>query len=237
MFMRVVLSVALGLLLALIPACEAPPPPSSPQSSAPPMQAEVPEYLVGVVLDLSGSYEEKMLGGEGKAWKFFMGVISKMFLDRSDNNDRLVIAQISARPRAMLWEGSPASLRQEFGGAGGFKTFVRKHSDPSGSRVHDSIADMVDYVTNYPGVKEGKTKTAIFVLSDMEDNFPDSPGSERRLCASLKNYAAVKGVVGFYWVEHAFTAKWKGNLQQVGFKNPVVESGIVSNPTLPNFEQ
>lgn len=193
------------------------------------------EYLVAVVLDLSGSYQRLMLD-EGKAWHFFNAVINRFFQDRAGSDDRIVIAQISATPKALLWEGTPMNLRRDFPNAAAFKDYLSKHSHPAGSRVHDSIADMVEYVNDYPGVKEGKTRTAVFVLSDMDNNIGGEE-SKKRLLSSLDTYAKRNGTVGMYWVEGRLLGEWKRHLQTCGFKSSVVESDIVSQPTLPSFDQ
>ena len=54
---------------------------------------------------------------------------------------------------------------------------------------------MLEYMAVYPGVANGETKSAVFVLSDMDDTIGDDRSKER-LDEELKRYSATKGVVG-----------------------------------------
>src|SRR6185369_3515131 len=69
------------------------------------------EYVLTVVLDLSGSFRQLL---DEKAWAFLCQVIDRYFEDRIGHNDKLIIAQLSASERALLWQGTPLELRQEF---------------------------------------------------------------------------------------------------------------------------
>lgn len=195
------------------------------------------EYLIAVAIDLSGSYQELMLGGNGKAWQFIGGLINSLSMARAGADDRIIISQISGSKKALLWEGSLQSLRRDFPSAQAFRSFLLGKAEATGSRVHESVGDLVDYITEYPGVKEGKTKSALFILSDMEDNFPDSESTKQRLISSFRSYAKTGGMVGIYWCDSQFCGEWKRHLTEAGFKNVIVESAIVAAPSLPRFEE
>jgi hypothetical protein len=111
-----------------------------------------------------------------------------------------------------------------------------KRSNPYGSRIYDGIGDALDYLLSEPGVADGKTRAALFVLSDFEDNFPEPEKSEKRVVQGLTTFAKKKGVVGFYFLEHPRVPTWRAHLQEAGVKNWVCESEIVAYPPLPSFE-
>jgi hypothetical protein len=185
---------------------------------------------------MSGSYSEQMRTDSGKAYRFLMRVVDAFFRDRIGSNDRIVITQISSVDRAMLWDGSPRALREEFPSPDAFRDFLLAHSNPNGSRVHDSIADALDYMMDRPGVAQKTTKSAVIVLSDMQENFPEPERSMARLTQALASYGRLGGVVGLYWVDQTLVPGWRKRLQSAGLRSWVVESDIVASPTLPNFE-
>ena len=79
-------------------------------------------------------------------------------------------------------------------------------------------------------VPRGKTRTAVFVLSDFDDNFPNPEKSEKRVADSLKAFAKTNGVVGFYFLEHPRVPLWRDHLRKSGIKQWVCESEIVAYP-------
>ena len=193
------------------------------------------DYLLAVVVDMSGSYAAQMTS-DGRAYKFLMHLVERFFRDRIGSNDRIIIAQVSGTEKALLWDGSPRALRQEFASAKAFADFLQSRSNPAGSRIHDGIAETLEYVMDFPSVASGKTKSAMFVLSDMDDNFPDSDSSKARLVQALSEYAKTGGVVGFYWVDHALVSGWRQSLKAAGLNTSVVESEISAQPPIPTFD-
>ncbi len=192
------------------------------------------EYLVLIALDLSGSFADKMTR-EGKGYEFTMRVADRYFRNSIGTSNRIVIAQLSATDRALLWDGTPVQLRQDFATAGDFRDFLLKKSHPAGSRIYAGIADAFDYVLTDPSVMGGKTRTAVFVLSDFDDNLSGSQG-EQRLVQSLSAFAKTSGVVGFYFLDHVRVPTWRQHLRQSGIRQWVCESEIVAYPPLPSFE-
>lgn len=182
---------------------------------------------------MSGSYAHLMTQ-DGKAYRFTLRVADK-YLRRMDPNDRLIITQLSATEKALQWDGSPIALRRSFPTANAFRDFLLSKSDPAGSRVHDGIADTLDYLLANPRIASGKTRSAVFVLSDFLDNAPDSEKSKERLLKSLAGYGRAGGVVGFYWVDQSLVLEWRRQLNDAGVQHFVVESEIVADPPLPNF--
>ena len=192
------------------------------------------QYVVAVILDLSGSFASFMMEG-GKAWSFATHVIDHFFRERLGSQDALVIAQVSATGKPLLWDGEPYRLRQSFEDAGAFHAFLRQKSDPNGSRIYEGLAAALKYVLAYPGVSNGNARSAVLILSDMYD----TTGSEEAKTALLKQLAAyghVDGAVGMYWVDTNLVGDWRTHLQDAGIKNAIVTADIVDNPPLPNFE-
>jgi hypothetical protein len=221
----------LGLVsLAAVCGCE----PRREQHVSPLAQDEI-ENVVVILLDMSGSYAARS-GADGEAYGFALQVVDRYFRNSIGSNDRLVLAQISGTEKSLLWEGTPIQLRQKFSTADEFHRFLQAKSSPHGSRVHSGAADALDYVLAFPGVANDTTRSAVFVLSDMLDNFPDSEQSKQRLLRSLAAYSQSGGAVGLYWVDSSLLAEWRANLRNAGIKNFVVESEIVADPALPTFE-
>ncbi len=54
------------------------------------------------------------MANQGQAHKFLMRVIDQYFRNSIGANNRIVIAQLSATQPALLWDGSPVDLRQQF---------------------------------------------------------------------------------------------------------------------------
>jgi hypothetical protein len=193
------------------------------------------EYMVLIAVDMSGSFADLMTR-DGKGYEFTMRVADRYFRNSIGSNNRLIIAQLSATDRALLWDGTPVQLRQDFPSANEFRQFLLKKSHPAGSRIYDGIADAFDYVLSDPSVASGKTRTAVFVLSDFDDNFPNPEKSEKRVADSLKAFAKTNGVVGFYFLEHPRVPMWRDHLRKSGIKQWVCDSEIVAYPPLPSFE-
>lgn len=196
------------------------------------------EYVLAVVIDMSGSFADQMKAEDGKAYRFFLQLVDRYFRNRVGANDRLILTQLSGAgsKRALLWDGQPRALQQDFPDAKTFHAFLLKNADPSGSRVHDAIADTLDYLVAYPGVASGKSRSALFVLSDMLENSAHPEQAKDRALQALATYGRLRGVVGLYWVEHSLVPSWRTHLREAGLKSYVVESDIVSRPQLPTFE-
>ncbi len=191
-------------------------------------------YVVTILLDLSGSFSE-MMAKKGKAYEFALAVIDRYFRDRVGSRDKIIIAQISRNKRALLWEGTPAQLRHEFPTPESFRDFLLAKADPSGSLVNEAIARALEYMMGDPQISSGKAKSALFVLSDMEDNGPDPTTSEQRVCQALANYAKLRCAAGFYYVDQDIIPVWQRRLTEAGFKDVRVKAGFAM-PDLPNFE-
>lgn len=194
------------------------------------------DTMVVIAVDLSGSFADRMTR-DAKGYEFTMRVVDNYFRNSVGTKNRIVIAQLSAPGlQSLLWDGTPIELRRDFPTASDFCGFLQKKSHPAGSRIHDGVADAIDYVLSDAGVAKGKTRSALFVLSDFDDNIPGTMQSEQRLVKGLKAFGQKNGVVGFYFLEHGKVPTWRQHLQQSGIKNWVCESDIVAYPPLPSFE-
>jgi hypothetical protein len=185
------------------------------------------EYVVTLVVDMSGSFDQMMTEG-GYAYQWALRLIDRYFKDRIGNADRLIISQISANETALLWEGSPHELRKTFGTPKAFAQFLRERSHPAGSSVHKAIADSIEYMIDRP-----HQRSALFVLSDMSDTGP-ADGREKAV-DMLRKFGQQGGVVGLYYVAPPFVAGWKADLANAGVRESCVESIIVANPRFPSF--
>src|SRR5437773_873358 len=64
------------------------------------------EYLIVIAVDMSGSLTYLMTR-DGKGCEFTMRVADQYFRTSIGSNNRLIIAQLSATDRALLWDGTP----------------------------------------------------------------------------------------------------------------------------------
>src|SRR5262245_32506304 len=94
------------------------------------------DYLVVIAVDLSGSFADLMTR-DGKGYEFTMRVADKYFRNSIGTTNRIVIAQLSGTERALLWDGTPVQLRQDFPTAANFRDFLLKKSNAGGSRIYD----------------------------------------------------------------------------------------------------
>jgi hypothetical protein len=189
------------------------------------------EYVLTIVLDMSISFRELM---DDKAWTFLCQIIDRYFQERIGHNDKLILAQLSASDRALLWMGTPLELRQEFKSATEFRAWVESKADPNGSNLHDGIVQAVEYTLT--DAASGKGKSAVMILSDMIDS-KGADGRERAVSA-LAKVGKSGGGVGLYYVDVQQCALWKKLLHDAGVPdaNVIVEADIVGHPNLPRFE-
>lgn len=192
-------------------------------------------YVCVVAVDLSGSFQHQMADG-GKAYEFLMTVLKRYFDSHSATGDKIIIAQLSGTQRSLLWEGTPRELRIEFPSAQSFRDFLLRKADPNGSMIHDGVRHAIDYVASDPLVASGKAQSAVFVLSDMLDNAPDSAGSQQRLVQSIAAYGRQGHVIGLYYVDQLQVAPWRQYLRDAGLSDYRVEPEFYGSPPLPVFD-
>lgn len=192
------------------------------------------EYVIAVLVDLSGSFLDKMTDG-GQAHTFMLALIDRYFRDRIGTNDQIIIAQISATPdRSLVWQGTPTELRKQFPNAGAFGDFLRSKADPNGSHVHNALVQTLEYVMSQPTVASGTAKSAIFALSDMIDSNKAPDAARRRAVRVLQEYAKLGGMVCLYFVDQRLVPVWQRELQHTGLAFRV--DSEIRRPTLPSFE-
>ena len=80
------------------------------------------------------------------------------------NNDYLVVSQLSGNRQALLWQGSPRQLRNEFTNIGEWAKFMDKKSDIAGSRIWDGLSDSLEIVMTDPSIVEQPHKSSARVL-------------------------------------------------------------------------
>lgn len=220
--------IGIGLIaLFVVVGCES----RAPEKPAPVFDQQC-DYMLEVVVDVTGSYVDIL---EKKGFPLLLATCDHYFAGRVGANDRMVIARIGGTTKTLLWDGPPMALRESFADAKAFRAFLEQEAG-GGSRVHDSVADAVQYVIDFPGV--AKEKTCVMVLSDMDDNFPDADKTRARMLKILGDYAKKGGSVGFYFVDQHFVPGLRRDLASCGFKHPpVVEDAIVVSPQLPRFSE
>ena len=114
-------------------------------------------------VDESGSFNDKRKPG-GKGLEFANRTITHYFQNRLGNNDYLVVSQLSGNRQALLWQGSPRQLRNEFTNIGEWAEFMDKKSDIAGSRIWDGLSDSLEIVMTDPSIVEQPHKSSARVL-------------------------------------------------------------------------
>jgi hypothetical protein len=196
--------------------------------------SEESRFKFALVIDMTGSFAEFM-ADQGKAHQVLLEVVDRYFRDTIGSHDRIIIAQISAKQPALIWDGTPLELRQQFDPQK-FAAFLRGHSDPNASPVHEALAETLEYLMADPAVATGKTKPIVLVLSDMQDTSPTTTELKERLLRDLRNFGKLDGTFAIYFCDQQLASRWKKGLADAGVKHLLVESGIVTTPSLPSFE-
>lgn len=198
--------------------------------------ADDSEYFLTILLDFSGSFEEKMLN-DGKAYEFCLAVLDKYFSDRSGVSDTIVLAQISGANKTLLWQGSPLEMRRTFLSPDNFRDYIKQRADSNGSPVYRAVRSCIRYVMSEPRVQNGKAKACLLVLSDLLDNDVDRKESGKRMLEALTEFGKAGHVLGLYFVDQEVLPGWRKWLsEKSGIRDFRVESEIVDNPTLPEFD-
>jgi hypothetical protein len=195
------------------------------------------EFVLTIAVDMSASFQP-LMAEDGKAWAFVCQIIDRYFRDRLGNNDKLILAQLSGNERALLWQGTPLELRQEFPSASAFRDWVMSKADPKSSHVYEGIAQAVEYTRADQVVAGGKGKAAVFVICDMIDNTPDNGAARERAVNALANVGKQGGVLGLYFVDVQLCPLWGQLLRDAGVPegNVCIQADIVGHPALPSFD-
>lgn len=195
---------------------------------------EVDQHVVMIVMDLSGSFAQKM-AENGSAFDFATHVLDRYFRHRDALNDRIILAQISGTKRSLMWEGTPLELRREFPSAAEFREFLLSEADGGGSLVNDGVCNAIEYLAYHPRYGNGRSRSVTLILSDMDDT-GSQRDSEQQLNSTLSAYGQINGSVGIYFCNQLRIEDWRQRLSRAGIDNFIVESEIVGKPPLPNFE-
>jgi hypothetical protein len=203
---------------------------------APPFEQEEPEAILCVVVDTSGSYAD-LLTKDGRAYRFLQALCDRFLGDRAGGHSRVIISQLSGRPDAVLWNGTPERLQQDFPDPESFRRWILARSDPSRSLVYHSINQSLEHLLRYPAVSEGRADTYLIVLSDLIDNDGNGPAAHARLMENLRRYAKLRSSVGVYWASDMLVEPWTQQLRACGFRPGHVEvvSEKVVDPPVPSF--
>jgi hypothetical protein len=178
-----------------------------------------------------------MFDGNEVGYKFFLRASDQYFRNRMGEHDRILISQLSADSRTLLWEGAPLTLRRRFGNSASLQRFIEEKSNPAGSRVYAALSDTLDYIYELPGVRDGSSEVCVIVLSDMVDNSPTQEEDRQRMIESLTRFSTTDGHIGLYWVDQLCLRDCRRVLAEAGLKDYVVEGDIVDDPKLPFSQQ
>ncbi len=192
------------------------------------------DYVLAVVLDCSGSFDQYLTSDNPDAFRFFGRLSEKFFRQRMGSSDRILLTQLSTGNRPLLWDGEPGGLRKRFPAPEAFASFLQAKSTKNGSHVYAAVASTLDYLVKRPGITENTTILTV-VLSDMCDNDPNAAESKAELEDALRRYHDRNGYIGFYWVDQIAFDDVDQLLNDAGYP-PRVWMGIVEDPEIPDFE-
>lgn len=171
------------------------------------------DAIILLVLDVSGSFENKLLTGDCRAFKFATHLLQQLQEQGAGINSRLQISLISGSSTPIFFDGTFRDFGERFPDGDSFRKALLKNRDTNGSRVHDTISDSIEFAMVNNQIKS-ETRLGLFVLSDFEDNFGDT-NSLPRLKRCLSRWEQHGGIVGFYWVDQRFYQRWRGILAEV----------------------
>lgn len=203
-------------------------------TTPPPFRELEYDYVLAVVLDCSGSFDQYMTSDRPEAFRFFARLSENFFRQRMGSSDRILLAQLSTGDRPLLWDGEPGGLRRRFPTPEAFASFLQAKSTKNGSHVYAGVASTLDYLVKRPGITENTTILTV-VLSDMLDNDPNAVESKAELEDALRRYHNRNGHIGFYWVDQVAFDDVDQLLDNAGYP-PRVWMGIVDDPEIPDFE-
>ena len=221
-------------LIVLLAGCE---PYIEPQENVKvePLQVPKRDCMLAICMDVSGSFIDEMFGRDGRGYRFTQMAIDRLFRDRMDADDHVLLTQLSTG-QPLLWEGTPRDLKRRFKNAEGLKDFVLQRGGGT-SNLYAGVADTLTYIHALPGVKDGETRVCVLVLSDMADNSPSQESDKARMIDALRKMKDVKAGVGFYFVDAGELDRTRQCMIDGGIDPRFIECGIVENPPLPTFAE
>lgn len=177
----------------------------------------VDRYLV-VVVDLSGSFRDKM-ARDTDASKHLMRTVGEFFQSGAgeDRHDRILLAQISAATLPILFEGTPREFTERFKTPDELRKLFLERSNPHGSRVYDSLSDAFELVLGSDVVVRGNTKLGMLILSDMIDT-QRKPESEKRVHRNFRDWASAGGAIAVHWLPQNEVMAWREYLRFAGYR-------------------
>ncbi len=202
------------------------------QARSSPFKETESEYILAIVLDMSGSFAEHMQDDDPRAYDYFMRITQKFFRERMEQTDRVLLVQLSTGD-PLLWDGPPTALKSAFPTSQAFGKFLQDKSG-GGSMVYSSIADTLDYLTTRQGVTDN-TRLLTVVLSDLLDNDPDGQAAKVRLESALDRYHQKDGYLAFYWAHQSVIPDWRKMLSRYSGRS-LICSSIEYDPPMPNFD-
>lgn len=203
-----------------------------------PFESQELDACLSIVIDMSGSFSDLW---EDRAYHLFLSLSDQYFNDSMGTENRLIISQLSGQEQAVLFEGTPADLRRQFGSPEELNEFLQENSDPGASHVYAATQRTLDYVSGVTGVTS-ETRLLTVILSDMIDTQPSShtwdDTQPHPLKESLRRYQALGGGLALYFVAESQRNHWKDLLREAGFQPGyyMIESDLAANPQLPRFD-
>lgn len=207
------------------------------QADSQPFETQELDAALAVIVDMSGSFHDAW---DDRAYKLFLQLIDRYFTEGMGTESRVVLGQLSANGNIILFEGTPAEMRNRFRSPEDLNEYLQQHSDPASSPVFQVTGKTVEFMSAMPGVTE-KTRLLTVLLSDMEDSEPSAELRREngyKMLDSLKKYREQGGGLALYFVSQEETARWRRILSDAGFEpgSYVIEHEMVAQAKLPRFD-
>lgn len=191
--------------------------------------------LLTIAIDQSGSCAPLMADG-GQGFAFLLRLVDSYFRAGIGSNDRLLLVQLSGNAsQPLLWEGSPLALRRQFPSPHDLAAYLATHSDPSGSQIYSGVTRALRYAQSRHQAGSGQGKNAVVVLSDLVDSTADKREA-RRMLEAVADFSRSGGASAFYYVNQQVSEYLIEHLKEMGVEDYRVESEIVSQPPLPDWD-
>lgn len=224
--------ISIGLLAALVAAAGCVE--SQRTGAHRPFEAVEHDAVLAIVVDQSGSFAGYW---DDKAHRLFLELMDQFFTEGAGEESRVVLAQLSGSDEVVLFEGSPAELRERFRTPEDLNAHLRRSADPGASQVYRATDRVLRYVSAMPGVTD-QTRLMTVMLSDLVETGVDRHREGAKMLAALTRYREQGGGLALYYVAKEETPRWREILGRAGFEpgSYVIEGELVARPQLPSFD-
>lgn len=193
------------------------------------------DYLAVMAVNMSTEFRRSMERDDA-AFKHVLALVDTFNRQTVGSEARLVVTQISGVGDTLLWEGTPRQLRQQFATAKDFRRFVLGNQAGKPESIK-GLVKTTKYLLNHEAMDNPDCKPALFIISDAQDQreYAETFKDCAELAKNFTKISQLKGVCGWYFVDHTNLDWAKEIVERSGFRDFRVEADIVRRPSVPSF--